>query len=168
MYSIASETQSQKVENIFPADAWKLMTEKGSVDDLTIIDVSTPREYETLHLEGAFNLNIFSKRFKERLDAMDRSRSYLVYCKMGGRSKLAQKLMQRSGFQVIYNLVGGTVLWEEEGLPFACEAEGVKKLSFCPFQISVAVFKWIKKGMRFLLSRIAQSKIVSIPTGQGS
>ena len=64
---------------------------------------------------------------------------------MGGRSKIAQKLMEQLGFRTVYNIVGGMLLWEEEGLPFASGTESVNKFSFCPFFISIITFKKIKK-----------------------
>ena len=99
---------------------------------------------------------------------MDKSRTYLVYCKVGGRSKIVKKLMQRFGFQTVYNIVGGTLLWEEEGLPFASGTEGVNKFSFCPFFISIITFKKIKKVLQNVLSRIVQQKDVATSSVQES
>ena len=119
MYDSVKETKVQLSQDIFPAEAWELITKNRDGDDLVIIDVSTPQEYKDLHLEGAVNVNLLSRFFKTRLDVMNKSKTYVVYCKVGGRSKIAQKLMQQFGFRIVYNVVGGTLLWEEEGLPFA-------------------------------------------------
>jgi len=113
-------------------------------------------------------MNLISRFFKTRLDVMDKSRTYVVYCKLGGRSKIAQKLMQRLGFRTVYNIAGGTLLWEEEGLPFASGTKGVKKFSFCPFFISIITFKKIKKVLQGVLSRIGQNKDIATPYGQES
>ena len=166
--SAAKATKVQVSKDIFPAEAWELISKNRESDDLVIIDVSTPREYEDLHLEGAINVNLLSKFFKTRLDVMDKSRTYLVYCKVGGRSKIVKKLMQRFGFQTVYNIVGGTLLWEEEGLPFASGTEGVNKFSFCPFFISIITFKKIKKVLQNVLSRIVQQKDVATSSVQES
>lgn len=137
-------------------------------DNLVIIDVSTPGEYGVLHLEEAINVSLFSKFFKTRMDIMDKSKTYIVYCKVGGRSKIAQKLMLRFGFQKVYNITGGTLLWEEEGLPFAFGTEGVNKFSFCPFFISIVAAKKIKKVLHNVLSFIVQRKGISNSAGQES
>jgi len=158
MYNSVKKTKLQQSNDIFPTKAWELISKNRNRDDLVIIDVSTPGEYKNRHLGGTINLNLFSRSFKTRLDVMDKGATYVVYCKLGGRSKIAQKLMQRSGFQKVYNVIGGTLLWEEEGLPFAPESEGVKKFSFCPVHISIVMFKKIKKVLRNLLSQIAQHK----------
>ena len=154
MYELAKKTKVQLSKDIFPAEAWDLISNYREGDDLIIIDVSTPQEFKNLHLEGAINVNLLSRFFKARLDVMDKSRTYVVYCKVGGRSIIAQKLMHQLGFRTVYNIIGGTLLWEEEGLPFASGTEGVNKFSFCPFFISIITFKKIKKVMHNVLSRI--------------
>jgi rhodanese-related sulfurtransferase len=164
MYSL--EKQTKISEDIFPAEAWDMISNYREGDDLVIIDVSTPQEYEDLHLEGAINVNLLSRFFKARLDVMDKSRTYVVYCKVGGRSKIAQKLMQQLEFRTVYNVVGGTLLWEEEGLPFASGTEGVNKFSFCPFFISIVTFKKIKKILHNVPSRIAKNTGIVASSGQ--
>ncbi len=141
-------------EDIFPAEAWNLMSQYKENDEHTIIDVSTPKEYSDLHIEGAINISILSRLFKARLDILDRDKIYLVYCKVGARSKAAKKLMELLGFRRIYNIVGGTLLWEEEGLPFATGTSGTNKLSLCPFFFFVLIKKRVKQ---LLTSGIGQS-----------
>ncbi|CAB5139809.1 hypothetical protein D3OALGA1CA_3798 [Olavius algarvensis associated proteobacterium Delta 3] len=135
----------QLSKDIFPKEAWDLISKHRDRDDLFILDVGTPKEFKDLHLERAMNVNLLSRFLKSRLDLMDKTATYLVYCKVGRRSKIAQKLMQRFGFQKVYNITGGTLLWEEEGLPFSSETDGVNRFSFCPFFISVVILKKIKK-----------------------
>ena len=166
MYNSVKQKKVRLSEDIFPVEAWELISNSREDDDVIIIDVSTPQEYKDLHLEGAINMNLISRFFKTRLDVMDKSRTYVVYCKLGGRSKIAQKLMQRLGFRTVYNIVGGTILWKEEGLPFASGTEGVNKFSLCPFFISIITFKKIKKVLRSVLSRIGQNKDIATPYGQ--
>jgi len=168
MYELAKKTKVQLSKDIFPAEAWDLISNYREGDDLIIIDVSTPQEFKNLHLEGAINVNLLSRFFKARLDVMDKSRTYVVYCKVGGRSKIAQKLMHQLGFRTVYNIIGGTLLWEEEGLPFASGTEGVNKFSFCPFFISIITFKKIKKVLHNVLSRTVKHTGVAVSSGQES
>ncbi len=168
MYSSEKQTKVQLSNDIFPIEAWELISNTREDDDVIIIDVSTPQEYKALHLEGAINMNLISRFFKSRLDVMNKSRTYVVYCKVGGRSKIAQKLMQQSGFQTVYNIVGGTLLWEEEGLPFAPRTEGVNIFSFCPVLISIITFKKIKKVLDNVLSRTVKHTGMPVSSGQES
>ncbi len=168
MYASVKNTEVKLSEEIFPVEAWELISKNKKDDDLVLIDVSTPREYEDLHLEGAINVNLFSRFFTTRLNVMDKSRTYVIYCKMGGRSKIAKKLMQQLGFRKVYNIVGGTLLWKEEGLPFAPGAEYVNKFSFCPFSISIMTFRKIKKILYKMSSPINQNIGIASSSGQES
>jgi rhodanese-related sulfurtransferase len=134
------ETQVSK--DIFPTEAYELMTENRDDNDFIILDVCTPGEFENLHLENAVNLNFFSRDFKDQLKALDKTNIYLVYCKIGGRSKMAQKMMKKLGFREVYNIVGGTILWEEEGLPFAPGLGRRSRFTLCPISnLIILVFK---------------------------
>ena len=168
MYDSAKATNVQVSKDIFPAEAWELISKNRKGDDLVIIDVSTPREYKNLHLDGAINMNLISRFFKTRLDVMNKSTTYVVYCKVGGRSKVAQKLMRQFGFETVYNITGGTLLWEEEGLPFASGTDGVNKFSFCPFLISIITYKKVKKILHNVLSHIVRRKGIATSAGQES
>jgi len=168
MLGSVKKAKDQLSKDIFPSEAWELISKNRERDDLVILDVSTPKEYEDLHLEGAINVSLLSRFFKTRLDVMNKNKTYMVYCKVGGRSKIAQKLMQQFGFRTVYNIVGGTLLWEEEGLPFASGTEGANKFSFCPFFISIVAFKKIKKLLHNVLSSIVQHKGVAASSGQES
>ena len=167
MYDSAKKTKVQLSKDIFPTEAWELISKNRKSDDLILIDVSTPQEYKDLHLEGAINVNLLSRFFKTRLDVMNKSTTYVVYCKVGGRSKVAQKLMRQFGFETVYNITGGTLLWGEEGLPFASGTDGVNKFSFCPFFISIVTYKKVKKILHNVLSRIVRRKgILQLPLGK--
>lgn len=168
MCASVKNTKVKLSKDIFPVEAWELLSNDRKDDDLVIIDVSTPLEYENLHLEGAINVSLFSRFFKTRLDVMDKSKTYVVYCKLGGRSKIAKKLMQQSGFQTVYNIVGGTLLWKEEGLPLVSGTESINIFSFCPFLISIMIFRKIKKVLHNGSSYITQNTRIANSSEQGS
>ena len=64
-------------KDIFPSEAWELISKNRKGDDLVIIDVSTPQEYKDLHLNGAINMSLISRFFKARLGAMEKSKTYM-------------------------------------------------------------------------------------------
>ena len=78
-------------------------------------------------------------------DIFDKEKTYLIYCKLGARSKVAQKVMKKMGFSAVYNIVGGTILWEEEGLPFAYGFEHAAKFSLCPIFLTITLKKKLTK-----------------------
>ena len=85
-----------------------------------IIDVRTPAEYRAGHLEGAVLLDIHDA-FEAKIAALERSRTYLVYCATGGRSRHAVARMRTHGLDA-RNLVGGIAAWIAAGKPIAGRA----------------------------------------------
>ena len=86
------------------AEAKKLIeTQK----DLVILDVRTPEEFAGGHLKNAQLLNKYDPDFEAKLKALDRNKTYLVYCAVGGRSAKAVALMQEKGFAQVYNCEEG-------------------------------------------------------------
>ena len=80
-------------------------------DDIFILDVREPQEYQIANLNGLLiPLNDLPKRINE----LDTSREIVVYCKVGGRSRKAVEFMKQSGFRKVKNLVGGIDAWAEK------------------------------------------------------
>ena len=73
----------------------------------TLIDVRSPEEFASFHLEGAVNYNYLGPDFLEQIEALDPAATYLVYCRSGRRSVRASTLMRNSGIQNIIHLDGG-------------------------------------------------------------
>lgn len=79
-----------------------------------LLDVRTSEEFAGGYIEGAENIDIKSLDFSEKLDKLDKSKTYLVYCKKGGRSAKAMEIMKSKGFEKVYNMMGGITKWTEE------------------------------------------------------
>jgi rhodanese-related sulfurtransferase len=91
----------------------------GAKSDLVVLDVRTPREFAEGHLVGAVNLDIQASDFSSRLQALDRGRTYLVYCRTGNRSIRAVRAMEELGFRSILHMPQGIVRWQERRFPVA-------------------------------------------------
>ena len=63
-----------------------------------IIDVRTPQEFATGHLDGAINIDIQGIGFASAVDALDKSADYFVYCHSGNRAGQAITYMANAGF----------------------------------------------------------------------
>ena len=50
--------------------------------------------------------------FLYKLDELDKSKNYYVYCKAGGRSAQACAIMNQMGFETTFNLEGGFSQWK--------------------------------------------------------
>lgn len=74
--------------------------------DAVIVDVRTPGEYQRGHLAGARNIDLQAPNFRQRVDALDRERSYYLYCRSGNRSGIAAAAMRDLGFERVHNIGG--------------------------------------------------------------
>lgn len=94
----------------------KEWTEKFNSDqNAVIIDVRTEEEWQDGIIPGAMLNDIYKGQgFIYRLEELDKSKNYYLYCKAGGRSAQACSIMNQMGFKNTYNLVGGFMNWEGE------------------------------------------------------
>lgn len=90
------------------ADTFAELSEKK---DHVILDVRSPNELSEGSIPGHIMINFFESDFKEELNKLDKSKSYLVYCRSGNRSGKACSLMAKIGFNKLYNLKGGIGAW---------------------------------------------------------
>ena len=77
--------------------------------DAIILDVRTSGEYRQGAIPGAKNIDIMSPAFQQQISALDKEKTYLVYCRSGNRSGQACQIMSGAGFTSLYNLSGGVM-----------------------------------------------------------
>tara|TARA_R110002051_G_scaffold222137_1_gene285780 strand:- start:237 stop:722 length:486 start_codon:yes stop_codon:yes gene_type:complete len=109
-----AEAQSSKVKVLTPSEFEGLMKNKGAV---RVLDVRTPEEMADGYIPGAINIDYNNDNFKSEIAKLDKLRTYLIYCKVGGRSGEAAKMMREAGFTHLYSLDGGIAAWQEAGKP---------------------------------------------------
>jgi rhodanese-related sulfurtransferase len=107
-----SETKAGEIEQITIAQ----MNEVLKNDSIQLLDVRTTDEYIESHLANAHNICVTDDDFKEKAAGLNRDEPVYVYCKKGGRSAQAAKILAEMGFKKIYDMKGGILLWEEAGL----------------------------------------------------
>lgn len=81
--------------------------------DLVILDVRTPEETAKGMLPNAIEIDFYGDDFEEKISKLDKDKSYLVYCRSGGRSVSASNKMIEKGFTDITNMLGGYNAWSE-------------------------------------------------------
>ena len=91
------------------------------LDEIQLVDVRTPEEFETGHIEDAINIDFNNEDFKSELSTLDKSKPVLVYCRSGKRSAGAAEIMKEMGFTKIVGLDGGMISWEAANLPTSKE-----------------------------------------------
>ncbi|MHB8652228.1 MAG: rhodanese-like domain-containing protein [Minisyncoccota bacterium] len=99
------------MKEINPTEAQELINKGG----LTVIDVRTQSEYAMGHIADSTNINIADPAFLNRVTAIDKEATCLVYCGSGGRSSRAGALMTEQGFKNVHNLSGGIAAWKRAG-----------------------------------------------------
>lgn len=86
-----------------------------AADNAVIIDVRTENEYNDGIIANSINLDIYEGQgFIDKLQELDKSKKYFVYCRSGARSGKACELMNSLGFEEAYNLEGGILGWNGE------------------------------------------------------
>jgi rhodanese-related sulfurtransferase len=108
-------SQSPVLKNITAKEAFKLIEANKNNPDFMILDVRTPEEFSSGHLEDAVNINYYSINFQNDLAKLDKTKTYLIYCRSGNRSGKSLNLMKQLGFIRVYNISGGILQWEKEG-----------------------------------------------------
>jgi sulfur-carrier protein adenylyltransferase/sulfurtransferase len=84
-------------------------------EDIQIIDVREPHEYEIANIGGEL---IPLATVAANAGKIDRDKKVIVHCKMGGRSaKAIHELEDKFGFTNLYNLKGGILGWIDEVQP---------------------------------------------------
>lgn len=82
--------------------------------DVVVLDVRTPGEVSEGIINGAtLFIDYNSSDFEQQLDGLDKSKTYLVYCRSGNRSGKACHTMLDKGFKQVYNLNGGISAWSD-------------------------------------------------------
>jgi rhodanese-related sulfurtransferase len=95
-------------------DAGEFTQMMRSAEDVIVLDVRTPQETAAGVIEGAVEINLYDPEFEKKVSALDKSKTYLVYCRSGRRSVTACKVMAEKGFSKLYNLKGGYNVWSSK------------------------------------------------------
>ena len=88
----------------------------GLLQGTVVIDVRTPAEYASGHLEGATNIDIEASTFSSKIAKLDKSTPYFVYCHSGNRADQAITTMKAVGFTNLTNGGGITAAGQTSGL----------------------------------------------------
>lgn len=90
---------------------------KASDSSIVVLDVRTPGEFQSGHLQNAVNIDYEGLNFEGEVNKLDKTKTYAVYCRSGRRSGLATQVMAKDGFKSVFNLEGGIENWQAAGNP---------------------------------------------------
>jgi rhodanese-related sulfurtransferase len=91
-------------------DQW--LSQFEADDNAVILDVRTEDECNQGIIAHSINID-FNKTadFLVAIEQIDKSKNYYVYCRSGIRSAKACDIMNESGIENTYNLLGGIIEW---------------------------------------------------------
>ncbi len=83
-------------------------------DDIQLIDVRRPDEYEAGRIAGGRLIEL--GQLAAQVETIDRERPVVFYCRSGSRSAMATEAFRGAGFDA-HNMAGGLLEWTAAGLP---------------------------------------------------
>lgn len=79
-----------------------------------VVDVRTPGEYETDHIENAINIDSNEIKYVIKGKIKDYETKIIVYCQTGNRSSESAKILVNLGYKNVYDMGGITTCYGEE------------------------------------------------------
>lgn len=108
---IRGEEAPSTVTNIPEITPKELKARLDHGDDLYILDVREPHEYQICNIDGHL---IPLGELPRRVHELDSSREIVAHCRSGKRSAEAVQFLQKAGFRKIWNLRGGILAWSDD------------------------------------------------------
>lgn len=102
-----------------------------------LLDVRTPEEFRSGHIDGAVNANWNGPEFESTAKSLDKTKPVFVYCLSGGRSARAAKKLSDMGFTKVYDLQGGFLKWQANAP--SDEAQSTVPVGICPQEYGEAI-----------------------------
>lgn len=108
-----TKVTAQAIEVIAPKAMYEVLLKDPSTQ---LVDVRTKDEFAVSHLKDAQNICVTDTDFKQKVAHLDKDKPVYVYCKKGGRSAQASKILKELGFTKIFDLQGGITNWQQQHL----------------------------------------------------
>lgn len=85
-------------DRLLPSADAKALVKSGAL----LVDVRTPEEFASKHLDGAINIPIDD--LEARLAELPKDKDLVLYCRSGGRSARGKTLLTSNGYKKVHNL----------------------------------------------------------------
>ncbi|MGB2458461.1 MAG: thioredoxin domain-containing protein [Flavobacteriales bacterium] len=130
---LGCSSNSQSFINLNPIEFQTAIEKEGGI----ILDVRTPQELSSGAIENASTIDFYDPDFERKISKIQKDKTVYVYCKSGGRSSQAAKLLVKSGQAKVVNLSGGIMAWQATQLPLIRtskkEDKSIQELSISDF-----------------------------------
>lgn len=108
---MANRQEEGAVKNMYPEEAKAFMDGRPE-GSYTLLDVRQPAEYEEAHLPGATLIPL--PELSDSIGRLDPEKPTIVYCAVGGRSRMGAQLLSHQGLKDVRQIIGGIQAWEEQ------------------------------------------------------
>ena len=88
---------------------------KKRENELQIVDVRSPEEWEKGHIPAA--THIFLPELEKRARELEKKKPVAVYCDSGYRASLGTSILQKQGFVEVHNVPGSWQAWRNANYP---------------------------------------------------
>lgn len=102
--AIAGYVACNTLDGVMPVVTWRELA-AADRSEVCLVDVRTPEEYALGTIDGAVNIPLDDMR--GRLGEIDRESDVIVFCAVGLRGYLAQRILLGRGYRRVRNLAGG-------------------------------------------------------------
>lgn len=102
--AIAGYVACNTLDGVMPVVTWRELA-AADRSEVCLVDVRTPEEYALGTIDGAVNIPLDDLR--GRLGEIDRESNVIVFCAVGLRGYLAQRILLGRGYRRVRNLAGG-------------------------------------------------------------
>jgi len=114
--SLSCTPPDQQQTTIERVDVDTFEAKLNTLNNAFLIDVRTPGEYKSGHIDGATNIDFNQiDQMKVAFEKLDHNQPMLIYCAAGGRSNKTRILMAEMGFTQVYELSTGMSGWDAAG-----------------------------------------------------
>jgi len=110
-----SAQDSTRIIAVSAKEAADLIDKHNGDDEFAILDIRTPGEFQSGHLAKSIPIDFYSQTFADQLNRLDKTKTYLVYCRTGNRSTKSLELFKKLKFQKVYHMASGISAWKSEG-----------------------------------------------------
>ena len=112
-----SAQESTRIMTVSAKEAADLIDKHNGDSDFAILDIRTPGEFQSGHLQSAILIDFYSQTFADQLSRLDKEKKFLIYCRSGNRSTRSLEIFKKLKFQKVYHMANGISTWKSEGFP---------------------------------------------------
>lgn len=112
--AIAGYAASNIISGAMPVIDWRKLRDTDR-SQVLLLDVRTPAEFELGTIEGAINIPLDDLR--ERICEIPRNKKIVIFCAVGLRGYLAQRILMGRGYADVWNLSGGYQIYSLATMP---------------------------------------------------